>query len=143
MIKTAYLLGLRIDELLNLHWQDFFDGNQKVKVIGKGSKERIITVPETLVSELKALGTNGFIFQNYLGEKMTAVAAHKLLKKVISKAVLSGDISWHWFRHSCASHSLKNGASLESVRRKLGHSSIAVTNVYVHDHEDASDFLDI
>ena len=145
MIKSAYLLGLRIDELLNLHWQDFFDGNQKVKVIGKGSKERFVTVPASLVNELRSLGTEGFIFQSYQGNKLTAVAAHKILKKVISKANLRKEIScsWHWLRHSCASHSLKNGASLESVRKKLGHSSIAVTNVYIHDSEDASDFLDI
>ena len=71
------------------------------------------------------------------------VSAHKLLKKAITKAGLSKDISWHWFRHSCASHSLKNGASLESVRRKLGHSSISITNTYIHDDEDASLFLDI
>jgi len=93
MMKTAYLLGLRIDELLNLHWQDFFDGNQKVKVVGKGSKERIVSVSESLVSELKALGTDGFIFQSYQGKKMTAVSAHKLLKKAIAKAGLSNDIS--------------------------------------------------
>ena len=143
MVRTAYLLGLRIDELLNLHWQDFFDGNQKVKVVGKGSKERFVTIPTSLVSELKALGTNGFIFQNYLGNKLSAVASHKMLKKVIDRAGLNKNISWHWFRHSCASHSLKNGASLESVRKKLGHSSISVTNTYVHDSEDASLFLNI
>jgi len=143
MMKTAYLLGLRIDELLNLHWKDFFDGNCKVKLVGKGSKERFVTVPASLVDELKALGKEGFIFQTYQGKKMTAVSAHKLLKKAIAKAGLSKDISWHWFRHSCASHSLKNGASLESVRKKLGHSSISITNTYIHDDEDASLFLDI
>ena len=143
MMKTAYLLGLRIDELLNLHWKDFFDGNCKVKLVGKGSKERFVTVPASLVDELKALGKEGFIFQTYQGKKMTAVSAHKLLKKAIAKAGLSKNISWHWFRHSCASHSLKNGASLESVRKKLGHSSISITNTYIHDDEDASLFLDI
>ena len=143
MMKTAYLLGLRIDELLNLHWKDFFDGNRKVKLVGKGSKERFVTVPASLVDELKALGKEGFIFQTYQGRKMTAVSAHKLLKKAITKAGLSKDISWHWFRHSCASHSLKNGASLESVRKKLGHSSISITNTYIHDDEDACLFLDI
>ena len=143
MIRTAYLLGLRIHELLALHWDDFFNGGKMIKVIGKGSKERFVSVPETLLSDLKSLDTDGFIFQNYLGQKMTAVAAHKILKKIIDRAGLNKDISWHWFRHSCASHSLKNGASLESVRRKLGHSSIAITGIYVHDDEDANQFLNL
>jgi len=146
MIKTAYLLGLRIDELLNLHWQDFSrtpKGESRVKVIGKGSKERMVTVPTSLISELKALGTEGFIFVNYLGQKMTAVGAHKILKQSIARAGLPSEISWHWLRHSCASHSLVNGASLESVRKKLGHSSISITNTYIHDNDDASQFIDL
>ena len=143
MIRTAYLLGLRIHELLNLHWDDFFNGGKMVKVIGKGSKERFVSIPDSLLADMKTLDNGGFIFQNYLGKKMTAVAAHKILKKIVDRAGLRKDISWHWFRHSCASHSLKNGASLESVRRKLGHSSIAITGIYIHDSEDANLFLNL
>jgi len=146
MIKTAYLLGLRIDELLNLHWQDFSrtpKGESRVKVIGKGAKERMVTVPASLVEELKALGTPGYIFVNHRGQKMTTMGAHTRLKRAIARAGLSSEISWHWLRHSCASHSLLNGASLESVRKKLGHSSISVTNTYIHDEEDASQFIDL
>lgn len=146
MIKTAYLLGLRIDELLNLHWQDFSrtpKGESRVKVIGKGGKERMVTVPASLVEELQALGTAGYIFVNHRGQKMTAMGAHMRLKQAITRAGLPSDISWHWLRHSCASHSLLNGASLESVRKKLGHSSISVTNTYIHDEDDASQFIDL
>jgi len=146
MIKTAYLLGLRIDELLNLHASDFSrngKGESRVKVIGKGAKQRMVTVPASLVSELKALETEGYIFLNFRGQKMTAVGAHKMLKKTIERAGLPSDVSWHWLRHSCASHSLLNGASLESVRKKLGHSSISITNTYIHDEDDASQFIDL
>ena len=143
MIRTAYLLGLRIHELLNLHWDDFFNGGKMVKVIGKGSKERFIAVPESLLADLKTLDTEGFIFQNRLGKPMTASNAHVFLKRIVKKAGLNPSISWHWFRHSCASHSLKNGASLESVRRKLGHSSIAITGIYIHDDEDSNRFLNL
>lgn len=146
MVKTAYILGLRIHELLNLHWQDFSrknDGQWQVKVIGKGSKERFVDVPDYLYNELKALNTDGYIFQNYKGNKLTAVSAHRILKTILNQADLSPDISWHWFRHSMVSHSLKNGASLESIRKKAGHSSIAVTNVYWHDDEDANDFISL
>jgi len=118
-------------------------GESRVKVIGKGSKERMITVPTSLFNELKALGTDGYIFVNYKEERMTAVGAHKRLKKAIAIAGLPSDISWHWLRHSCASHSLLNGASLESVRKKLGHSSISITNTYIHDDEDASLFINL
>ena len=143
MIRTAYLLGLRIHELLNLHWDDFFNGGKQIKVIGKGSKQRFVAVPDSLLADLKTLDNGGFIFQNRLGTKMTAPNAHIFLKKIIRKAGLSESISWHWFRHSCASHSLKNGASLESVRRKLGHSSIAITGIYIHDDEDSNRFLNL
>lgn len=146
MIKTCYLLGLRIHELLNLHWQDFSrKGNDQwqVKIIGKNSKERFLGVPSDLMHELKQLNTDGYIFQSYQGKKMSPVAAHKMLKKVIDRAGLSEEISWHWLRHCCASHSLENGASLEAVRKKLGHSSIAVTNIYLHTQEDANQFISI
>lgn len=144
MIKTCYLLGLRIHELLNLHWQDFSrkgNGEYQAKIIGKNAKERFLAVPSDLVTELRELHTEGYIFQSYQGKKMSPVAAHKMLKKVIDRAGLASDISWHWLRHCCASHSLENGASLEAVRKKLGHSSIAVTNIYLHTQEDANQFI--
>ena len=146
MIKTAYILGLRIHELLALHWQDFSrkgDGKWQCKVIGKGSKERFLDVPNNLYEELKALGTEGYIFQNYLGNKLTAVSAHRFLKSILAKAGLNKDVSWHWFRHSMVSHSLANGASLESIREKAGHSSIATTNIYWHSDEDANEFISL
>ena len=143
MIRTAYLLGLRIHELLNLHWDDFFNGGNMVKVIGKGSKQRFIRVPDSLLADLKTLDTTGFIFQNRLGKPMTAPNAHIFLKKIIDRTGLNPSISWHWFRHSCATHSLKNGASPDSLRKKLGHSTIGGLGTYLHDDEDASQFLDL
>jgi len=144
MIKTCYLLGLRIHELLNLHWGDFSrtpKGGWRVKIIGKGAKERIISIPDGLVDELKEIQIEGYLFRNYMGEQLSVVGAHKMLKGVVNQAGLPSDISWHWLRHCSASHSIANGASLESVRKKLGHSSIAVTGIYVHSDEDANQFL--
>lgn len=144
MIKTCYILGLRIHELLNLHWQDFSrtpSGGYKVKVIGKNAKERFIDVPNNLVTELEALGTNDYIFQSYKGKPLAPVSAHKMLKQTVARAGLSSEISWHWLRHCCASHSLENGASLEGVRKKLGHSNISITSVYVHSDENVSQFV--
>jgi integrase/recombinase XerD len=146
MIKTAYLLGLRIDELLNLHTQDFYrdaSGGYKVKVVGKGAKERHIHVPQELFYELNQLHTEGYLFRSNRGKPMSTVAAHKILKKILSKTGVDSSVSWHWFRHSCASHSMKNGASLESIRKKLGHSSIAVTSVYLHDDDDPSKYISL
>jgi len=144
MIKTCYLLGLRIHELLNLHWQDFSrkpNGGWQVKIIGKNSKERFIDVPAYLTEELKALETDGYIFQSYQSDKLSPAAAHKMLKKAIDRAGLSPNISWHWLRHCCASYSLENGASLEAVRKKLGHSNISITSTYLHSNEDPNQFI--
>jgi integrase/recombinase XerD len=145
MIKTAYLLGLRIDELLRLNWDNFYKvgGESKVKVVGKNSKVRHLTVPAELVSELKELTSEGLIFRSYQGKKISSQSAHKSLKNIVKRTTVSPNCSWHWLRHSMVSHSLANGASLESVRKKAGHSSIAVTQVYWHETDDANQYLSL
>lgn len=145
MIKSAYLLGLRIDELLRLNWENFyqFNGESKVKVVGKNSKVRHLVVPSELVQELKELTSEGLIFRSYQGGKISSQSAHKSLKNIIKKTNVSPNCSWHWLRHSMVSHSLQNGASLESVRKKAGHSSISVTQTYWHETDDANQYLSL
>ncbi len=145
MVLTAYRLGLRIDELLRLHWDDFFqiNGDWLVTITGKNGKIRELKLETQWVEQLRQLGTNGWVFQTANGEKVKSQIAHKSLKRMIKRAGVNPEISWHWFRHSMVSHSLYNGASLESIRKKAGHSSIATTQIYWHEQENANQFIEL
>ena len=145
MIKTAYYVGLRIHELCNHHVDDLFvEGDYcKAKVIGKGGKIRFPFIPKTLYQEVLEFTNQGYIFTTTQGTKVSPRLADQTLKRILKRAGLSKDISYHWFRHSHASHALANGASLKSVQKQLGHSSIAVTSLYLHDNDDPTSVLDI
>lgn len=144
LLKTAYLLGLRVHEAINLHWDDVSPsplGGYRVKIIGKNGKVRYNRINPAIYEELKSLDTEGYIFQSNRGKQLSRTMAHYIIKDAATNAGLSAQISFHWLRHCHASHSLNNGASLKSVQQQLGHSSIAITSIYLHDDECSSDFL--
>jgi integrase/recombinase XerD len=144
LLKTAYLLGLRVHEAINLHWDDVSpspNSGYRVKIIGKNGKVRYNRINDCLYQELQSLDTEGYIFQSNRGKQLSRTMAHYIIKDAATNAGLSDKISFHWLRHCHASHSLNNGASLKSVQQQLGHSSIAITSIYLHDDECSSDFL--
>ncbi|MDX1372278.1 MAG: tyrosine-type recombinase/integrase [Nitrososphaeraceae archaeon] len=146
LLKTTYLLGLRVHEAINLHWQDFSiapNGDYRVKIIGKNSKVRFNNISRDLYNELKSLDTEGYIFQSNRGKKLSRTMAHYIIKDAGKLAGLKEEVSFHWLRHCHASHSLANGASLKSVQHQLGHSSIAVTSIYLHDNNSSTNYLNI
>lgn len=145
-LKTIYLLGLRAHEATNLHWRNVTpskDGGFKVKITGKNSKIRYNKIPPGLYEELKGLGTEGYIFQSNRKKRLGRTQAHRIIKKAAKRAQLGEEISLHWLRHAHASHTLDNGAPLKAVQQQLGHSSIAVTSIYLHSSEASSDYLSI
>lgn len=144
LLKTTYLLGLRVHEAINLHWDDVSPSPVKgyrVKIIGKNGKVRYNRINDCLYQELQSLDTEGYIFQSNRGKQLSRTMAHYIIKDAVTNAGLSAQISFHWLRHCHASHSLYNGASLKAVQKQLGHSSIAITSIYLHDDECSSDFL--
>lgn len=146
LLKTAYLLGLRIHEAINLHWDDVSpapSGGYRVKIVGKNGKVRYNRINVSLYQELKSLDTEGYIFQSNRGKQLSRTMAHYIIKDAARNAGLGDKISFHWLRHCHASHSLNNGASLKSVQQQLGHSSIAITSIYLHDEESSTDFLSV
>lgn len=143
-LLTIYLLGLRVHEAINLHWDCVTPsqkGGYRVKIIGKGGSVRYNLIPEKLLNEWKSLGSTGYIFQSNRNKQLGRTRAHLIMKAAVRNAKLDSRVSLHWLRHAHASHSLKNGASLKSVQQQLGHSSIAITSVYLHDSESSSDYL--
>ncbi|MCK9357596.1 MAG: tyrosine-type recombinase/integrase [Dehalococcoidia bacterium] len=131
--------GMRLAELANLQVADRDEKEQRVHVIGKGNKERVVymsgwtaAVLSTYVCFERPGGTDaGPLFQTQGGYPLTAARIQKVLERVGKKAGLRHRLGPHRLRHTYATESLKHGASLEHVRRTLGHTDIKTTEIYL------------
>jgi integrase/recombinase XerD len=133
ILKTLYLLGLRVSELTSIWWLDFTETSHGVvlRVVGKGKKERFILVPSELWKELQSLRTSGgAVFKSRHGDSITPQAVWEVVKKAAAR-VDKNLASPHWLRHAHASHALDRGAKIHQVRETLGHSSLTTTSRYV------------
>lgn len=143
MLELMYATGLRVSELVELKLNDVDFSDDIVRIMGKGSKERIIPMGDfakTYLEEyiynhrnLMLKGNNcEYIFLNNHGKKMTRQGFFKIIKKLASDIGISTEISPHTLRHSFASHLLKYGADLRTIQELLGHSDISTTQIYTH-----------
>ena len=143
MLELMYATGLRVSELVELKLNDVDFSDDIVRIMGKGSKERIIPMGDfakTYLEEyiynhrnLMLKGNNcEYIFLNNHGKKMTRQGFFKIIKKLASDVGISTEISPHTLRHSFASHLLKYGADLRTIQELLGHSDISTTQIYTH-----------
>ena len=143
-LKLLYATGCRVSEICRLKWTDFHDrddGEVQATILGKGQKRRIVLVPISVWLALEATkGDSEYVFPGRkAGQSMTRATGHDIIKAAALRAGLDPKISCHWLRHAHATHSLAKGAPLQLVRDTLGHSSIAVTNVYLESNpEDSS-----
>lgn len=147
IIKTLYLLGLRVSELIDIKWNDFNLTNGKIdlKVIGKGNKTRHILVPNDLFSSLLEQKTNDdYVFVSYKNDKLSRQSINKMLAKLSDKLDIK-KINPHAFRHSHATHSLANGCDISLLMQSLGHSSLKITQQYLsqRDGEGSCTYLNI
>ena len=137
-----YKTGIRLSELVNLKVSQVDSANRNIKVLGKGSKERIIPLDEGLMTELQqyqllkkhlpeGYGLDHF-FLNGKGKKLYPRFVYQLVKKYLSLVTTNDKKSPHVLRHSFATHLMNNGAELNAVKELLGHSSLAATQVYTH-----------
>ena len=142
IMETLYTLGLRVNELHQLDWADLrIDsfGCARVTIKGKGSKTRVINIPNDLYQKLLSLKSNQpWMFSNRYGQRLSTRSVNVLIKKAAKRAGVTDKISAHWFRHAHASHSLEVGCDLPLLQQSLGHSSLAVTSVYLHVNPDRS-----
>lgn len=146
-IMLLYGTGARVSEVCQLRWQDFSerdDGVVQVSYLGKGEKYRTVLVPESVWAELKALRGQATaqepVFRGYEGKPISRKTGHRIIKAAVEKGKLNPNVSCHWLRHAHGQHAIVIGkAPLHLVRDTLGHSSIAVTNLYLESNpEDSS-----
>lgn len=142
ILLILYFTGIRLSELINLKTTQVDHGNLTIKVLGKGSKERIIPVSERLIRQIteyqlkKATLGKGTDFQILLvrssGEKLYPKYVYRVVRAALGQVTTQGRLSPHLLRHTFATHLTNNGAELDAVKELLGHSSLASTQVYTH-----------
>lgn len=137
MITTIYYTGMRRSELINLEWKDIDKTQKKVKVLGKGSKERIIPVTEHWLDMLEEYsrtmgGSEGYLFLSNKGQKLDPKLVYNRVVHYLSKVSSVDKKSPHVLRHTFATHLLNMGVDLQTIKELLGHSSLAATQIYTH-----------
>jgi len=141
IIELFYNTGIRLSELVGIKDSDINTEVASLKVRGKGNKERIIPLHNSLLSEMQdykimreeKFGTNVNTF--FLTDKGKAIYQKLVYRKVkfyLSMVTTSDKKSPHVLRHSFATHLMNHGAELNAVKELLGHSSLAATQVYTH-----------
>jgi integrase/recombinase XerD len=141
ILELLYATGARITEVVSLDLDDLVDPTL-LRVLGKGSKERIVPVGRYAQSALEAylvrtrplLAVNGkgtpALFLNQRGGRLSRQSAWQIIHDAAETANLPGEISPHTLRHSFATHLLEGGADVRVVQELLGHSSVATTQIY-------------
>ncbi|MGD9234657.1 MAG: site-specific tyrosine recombinase XerD [Desulfobacterales bacterium] len=143
MIELLYAAGLRVSELVNLKFLDVNLEACFVRVLGKGSKERIVPFGLYARNKLDDYINNSrplllknhisqYLFVARAGKPMTRQGFWKLLKQYVKQAGIKKTVTPHSFRHSFASHLLEGGADLRTVQVMLGHVDISSTQIYTH-----------
>ena len=141
IVELFYSTGIRRIELINIKEKDIDRNGKRIKILGKRNKERYVML---LSSVLKTLNQYLSMKKEYekkgveellitkKGGKIYETLVYRVINLYFSKVSSKVKKSPHILRHSFATHLLNNGASLNSVKELLGHSSLASTQVYTH-----------
>ena len=143
IIEVLFSCGLRVSELVNLKLSDLFIQEQYVRILGKGSKERLVPISPRAIKELDYWfmdrremkikpGEEDFVFLNRRGARLTRVMILIMIKETAVAAGIQKTISPHTLRHSFATALLEGGADLRAIQAMLGHESIGTTEIYTH-----------
>ena len=141
IIILFYETGIRLAELVGLNDYDVDFVNHQLKVTGKRNKQRIVPFGEELENTLKAyiqlrdeqlVKQDAALILNDKGCRITRFQVGRVVKSALSRVTTMKKRSPHVLRHSFATAMLNNGAGLESVRKLLGHESVATTEIYTH-----------
>jgi integrase/recombinase XerD len=138
LLYVLYITGVRISELIKMQVSDIEFDKRLIRVYGKGGKTRMVPIPKFAMKEIKkylAEHRTNYLFPNvYRGKpnSMTRQGAWLIIKRLCKMAGIDRPISPHQFRHSLATHMLKNGIDLRALQLILGHEKIATVQIYTH-----------
>jgi integrase/recombinase XerC len=144
ILEVFYSTGIRASELVGLDWSDVDFQLGIVRVVGKGSKERIVPIGEVALQTLRDYGQEvrndwhlpctgkNPVFLNHRGGRITTRSVARVVDKQLRKAGIAVKISPHGLRHSFATHLLNSGADLRVIQELLGHTSLSTTQRYTH-----------
>ena len=143
IIEVLFSCGLRVSELTHLRLSDLFLDEGYIRVMGKGSKERLVPISNRAVHELQLwfydrnlmtikVGEEDYVFLNRRGAHLTRTMILIMVKRQAEAAGIQKTISPHTLRHSFATALLEGGADLRVIQAMLGHEDIGTTEIYTH-----------
>ena len=143
IIEVLFSCGLRVSELTNLKLSNLYVDEQYIRVMGKGSKERLVPISPRALDELNCWfadrnemkikpGEEDYVFLNRRGHHLTRTMILIMIKRYALEAGIKKTISPHTLRHSFATSLLEGGADLRAIQAMLGHESIGTTEIYTH-----------
>ena len=142
ILELLYSTGVRVSELVNIKLTDIDFSYKKIRILGKGNKERIVLYGEYLKNILdlyinecrsKIVKNNcEYLILNMQGNKLTQRGVRTIFDEILKKGEIDKHISPHVLRHTFATHMLDSGADLKSVQELLGHENLSTTQIYTH-----------
>ncbi len=143
ILEIMYACGLRVSEVLTIKTSNILFLDEVVRVIGKGSKERIVPAAASSLEWVKLYiersrntlarsFSEDYLFLNWRGKKLSRMAIWDIINKYSTIAKIQKKIHPHILRHSFATHLLEGGADLRSIQEMLGHADISTTQIYTH-----------
>jgi len=144
ILEFFYSTGVRVSELVGLNWADLDFQLEIVRVVGKGSKERIVPFGKVAKETLEAYAAEqrknwnsackgeAPVFLNNRGERITTRSVARIVEKHLRETGIAVKIGPHGLRHTFATHLLNSGADLRVIQEMLGHASLSTTQRYTH-----------
>jgi integrase/recombinase XerC len=144
ILEVFYSTGIRVSELVGINWSDIDSQLGIVRVVGKGSKERIVPIGEVALQSLRDYGQevrkkwhlpcagDNPVFLNHRGGRITVRSVARVVEKHLRGAGIAIKMGPHGLRHSFATHLLNSGADLRVIQELLGHASLSTTQRYTH-----------
>ena len=143
IIEVLFSCGLRVSELVNLKFNDVFEREKFLRIVGKGDKERLVPISDVALHEIKLWlydrnlmnvkpGEQDYVFLNRRGAHLTRTMILIMIKRTADDAGITKTVSPHTLRHSFATELLKGGADLRAIQEMLGHENIKTTQIYTH-----------
>lgn len=142
IIEVLYSCGLRVSELCHLRHADIFADEGYVRIMGKGSKERLVPISSAALERIAHYlsldrpmpkrGHEAYIFLSRLGKTISRITVFVMIREVATLAGIRTEVSPHTLRHSFATALLEGGANLQAIQLMLGHEDIGTTEIYTH-----------